>query len=145
MVAPDGTLTGAPWPEREQMLAQFDTLKTDAVEAELLTRIADHRDAARAIAGWGPREIVLTHRDGLLVFANGRFHEAPFRPRQLVGRSGRGDTCIASYVAKRLTAPPEEACLWAAVVTSLKMEAEGPLKKSAAEVEELFRTAYGRP
>jgi len=144
VVAPDGTLAGAPWPEREQVLAQFEILKTDAVEAELLTGIADHRDAARRIAAWGPREIVLTHRDGLLVFAEGRFHDAPFRPRQLVGRSGRGDTCIAAYVAKRLTAPPEEACLWAAAVTSLKMESEGPLKRSAAAVEDLLRTACGR-
>ena len=90
-------------------------------------RWTDIEAAARILAGYGPKEIVLTHSQGVLVFADGRFHQAPFRPQKLVGRSGRGDTCIASYVCKRLTASPHEATIWAAAVTSLKMEAEGPI------------------
>ncbi len=128
VMAPDGTLVYDVWPEKEQVLSHLDILKADAVEAEMLAGTTDMKAAAQAIAAWGPREIVLTHRDGVLVFAGARFHEAPFRPRKLVGRSGRGDTCIASYVAKRLFASPEEATVWAAAVTSLKMEAEGPIK-----------------
>ena len=69
IVDPDGTLAYQPWPEKEQVLSQIDILKTDAVEAEMLTGLADIKAAARAIAAWGPREIVLTHRDGVLVFA----------------------------------------------------------------------------
>jgi sugar/nucleoside kinase (ribokinase family) len=144
VVAPDGTLVYAPWPEKEQVLSHIDIVKTDAVEAEMLTGTADIKAAAEIIASWGPREVVLTHRDGLLVLANGQFHEAPFCPRQLLGRSGRGDTCVASYVAKRLTTPPHEACLWAAAVTSLKLEAEGPIKKTVADVEELIERVYAR-
>jgi sugar/nucleoside kinase (ribokinase family) len=87
---------------------------------------------------------VLTHRDGVLVLVDGEFHEAPFRPRQLIGRSGRGDTCIASYVAKRLSAPPREATFWAAAVTSLKLEAEGPIKRRMDEVEEIFKQLSAR-
>jgi sugar/nucleoside kinase (ribokinase family) len=94
------------------------------------------------MAAWGPREIVLTHRDGVLVLADGSFHEAPFRPLKLVGRSGRGDTCIASYVAKRLSASPGVATTWAAAVTSLKMEAEGPIKRNVAEAEDLILRLY---
>ncbi|MEK7407593.1 MAG: PfkB family carbohydrate kinase [Acidobacteriota bacterium] len=138
IIAPDGRLVYDDWPEKEQILSQFDMLKTDAVEAEMLTGQADIKAAARTIAGWGPKEIVLTHRDGVLVLAGGQFHEAPFCPRKLVGRSGRGDTCIASYVARRLTASPEEATLWAAAVTSLKLEAEGPIKRELADVAELM-------
>jgi sugar/nucleoside kinase (ribokinase family) len=149
VVAPDGTLVYAPWPEKEQVLSHIDIVKTDAVEAEMLTGTADIKAAAEIIASWGPREVVLTHRDGLLVLARvgqagGQFHQAPFCPRQLVGRSGRGDTCVASYVAKRLTAPPQEACIWAAAVTSLKLEAEGPIKKTVADVEELIERVYAR-
>jgi len=144
VVAPDGTLVYAPWPEKEQVLSHIDIVKTDAVEAEMLTGTADIKAAAEIIASWGPKEVVLTHRDGLLVFAGGQFHQAPFCPRQLVGRSGRGDTCVASYVAKRLTAPPQEACLWAAAVTSLKLEAEGPIKKTVTDVEELIERVYAR-
>jgi sugar/nucleoside kinase (ribokinase family) len=159
VVAPDGTLVYAPWPEKEQVLSHIDIVKTDAVEAEMLTGTADIKAAAEIIGGWGPREVVLTHRDGLLVFARvgqarvgqarvgqarGQFHQAPFCPRQLVGRSGRGDTCVASYVAKRLTAPPQEACIWAAAVTSLKLEAEGPIKRTVADAEELIERVYAR-
>ncbi len=142
VIASDGTLSYEPWPEKEQVLSRIDILKTDAVEAEMLTGTSDIKAAARAIAAWGPREVVLTHRDGVLVHAAERFHEAAFHPKELVGRSGRGDTCIASYVAKRLSGTPAEATVWAAAVTSLKMEAEGPIKRSLADVEELIRNSY---
>ncbi|RPJ84797.1 MAG: hypothetical protein EHM18_11520 [Acidobacteria bacterium] len=141
-VAPDGTLAHTPWPEKKQVLAHFDVLKTDGVEAEALTGLSDMREAASELAGWGPKEIVLTHRDGLLVLAQGVFHEARWCPKELIGRSGRGDTCLASYVGKRLSASPKEATIWAAALTSLKMEAEGPIKRSAADVEEGIRRSY---
>jgi sugar/nucleoside kinase (ribokinase family) len=141
-IADDGTLRFDSWPGRAGYLSHIDILKTDAVEAEGLTGEKDLEAAARMIAGWGPREVVLTHRDGLLVLAEGKLHRAPFRPKQLIGRSGRGDTCIASYVCKRLTAPPAQACVWAAAVTSLKMEAEGPIKRTVADVEEMIQTVY---
>ena len=140
VISGDVTLRYDPWPEREEFLAHVDVLKADAVEAECLTGETDLEAAARRIAGWGPTEVVLTHREGLLVLAGGRFHRAFFRPKQLIGRSGRGDTCIASYVCRRLTSPPDDACHWAAAVTSLKMEAEGPIRRTPAEVEEMMRS-----
>jgi sugar/nucleoside kinase (ribokinase family) len=142
-VARDGLLVAAPWPEKEAVLARVDVLKADAVEAELLTGEADLHTAARHLADLGPREIVLTHRDGLLVYASGEFHEAGFFPRELVGRSGRGDTCLAAYVARRLTHAPIEATVWAAAVTSLKLEAEGPFRRDVDQVEALIRANYG--
>jgi len=138
----DGVLIPEAWPEKEQVLAHLDVLKTDAVEAELLTGESDIEVAAKKAAGLGPREIVLTHRDGLLVYAQGQFHQAGFFPKKLVGRSGRGDTCIASYLAKRLSASPQEATTWAAAVTSLKMEAEGPFRRTIHEVEKLIDRMY---
>ncbi len=120
----------------------LDVLKADAVEAEFLTGEADIKAAAQTLAGWGPREVVLTHRTGVLVYAEGRFHEAPFYPESMIGRSGRGDTCIASYMAKRLALPPKQAIIYSAAVTSLKMEAEGPFLREMAEVEELIDRKY---
>src|SRR4030042_5113241 len=125
----EGVMMFRPWPEKEEVLKYINMLKTDAVEARMLTGSGDIRTAARMLADSGPDEIVLTHKDGLLVYAGGRYYEAPWLPEKLVGRSGRGDTCGAAYVAKRLSAEPEEATVWAAAVTSLKMEAEGPLKR----------------
>nr|MBC7243879.1 hypothetical protein [Chloroflexota bacterium] len=143
-IVQDGVLVPAPWSEKEQVLACLDVLKADAVEAELLTGESDLRTAARMIAELGPREIVLTHRDGVLVYADGQFYQAGFFPHKLVGRSGRGDTCIASYVCKRLAASPPEATIWAAAVTSLKMEAEGPFRRDIEAVNALIQTRYLR-
>jgi len=141
-VARDGKLVPEPWPEKQQVMAHLDVLKADAVEAELLTGETDIKVAAQMIADLGPSEVMLTHRDGVLVYAGGQFHEAGFFPNKLVGRSGRGDTCIAAYTAKRLTAPPAEATVWAAAVASLKMEAEGPFRREIGEVEDLMQRKY---
>jgi sugar/nucleoside kinase (ribokinase family) len=60
----------------------------------------------------------------------------------MVGRSGRGDTCLGAYVSMRLSRPPAAACAWAAAVTSLKMERLGPFNGTREEVEELMRRKY---
>ena len=142
IVTADGTLKYDEWKEKEEVLSYIDILKTDAVEAEMLTGKTDIHLAAAELAGWGPKEVVLTHRDGVLVLAGGEFFEAPFRPEKLVGRSGRGDTCIASYASKRLSADARQATLWAAAATSLKMETEGPLKRTEEDVQKLVESAY---
>ena len=141
----DGRLHHGEWPERGRVLALVDILKVDAVEAESLTGESDIRRAASALARLGPREVVLTHRSGVLVHAEDGFHEAEFHSASPVGRSGRGDTCLGSYVAARLDAQPGEATLWAAAVTSLKMEAQGPIRKSREEIEEFMRRTYATP
>lgn len=141
-VVHEGKLVFEDWPEKKKVLAMVDVLKTDAVEAELLTGKSEIRVAARIIADLGPREVVITHSNGLLVYDGNHFYETNFYPRQLIGRSGRGDTCIGSYVARRLNAPPPQAMIWAAAVTSLKMEAEGPFRRDIREVEELIQKKY---
>ena len=142
VVSPEGRLRYEAWPEREDMLGMTDILKTDAVEAEFLTGTADIREAARILAALGPREIVLTHKDGLLVLADGHYHDAPFLPVELKGRSGRGDTCVGSYASRRIGADPAQATRWAAAATSLKLEAEGPIRRSREDVERLLRERY---
>jgi len=138
----DGKLVHAHWPEQAKVLKLVDVLKTDGVEAEILTGERDIKEAATILADFGPQEIVLTHRDGVLVYAGGRFYEAPFFPSEVRGRTGRGDTCTAAYLGKRLTAPPAEATVWTAALTSLKMEQEGPFRSEISEVEALVRARY---
>jgi sugar/nucleoside kinase (ribokinase family) len=116
-----------------------EVLKPDAVEAEKLTGHRDIRAAADALSACDPREIVLTHRDGVLVASDGEYHQAGFFPERVVGRSGRGDTCIAAYMAARLTRAPADAAVWAAAVTSLKMESDGLFQGSIEDVEGLIR------
>jgi sugar/nucleoside kinase (ribokinase family) len=131
-----------PWDEMASTLALIDVVKSDAVEAEFLTGEEDIYKAARFYADLGPREIVLTHKDGLLIYAAGKYHELKFYPVRLDGRSGRGDTCIGTYMAMRLSKSPHEAGVWAAAVTSLKMENPGPFKRSREEVADLIHAKY---
>lgn len=131
-----------PWNEMQSTLALIDVVKSDAVEAEFLTGETDIYKAARFYADMGPREIVLTHKDGLLIYADAEYHEMGFYPARLVGRSGRGDTCLGTYVAKRLSLPPREAGIWAAAVTSLKMENLGPFDRAIEDVEAFIHARY---
>lgn len=144
-VAQEGILVADGWPGKEEILPLVSVFKTDAVEAKLLTGLDDRREAARRLADLGPKEILLTHGGGVLVHHQGRFHEAPFVPTELRGRSGRGDTCTSAYLSRRLAAPPEEAVVWAAAVTSLKLEAEGPFARTLDEVEALYRRLRTAP
>jgi sugar/nucleoside kinase (ribokinase family) len=131
-----------PWEEMQSTLSLIDVVKSDAVEAEFLTGETDIRKAADYYAAMGPGEIVLTHKDGLLIYADGKSHEMKFYPERLDGRSGRGDTCLGTYVAKRLSLEPRQAGIWAAAVTSLKMENVGPFDRSVSEVEALIHQKY---
>jgi sugar/nucleoside kinase (ribokinase family) len=137
-VVRNGALVSDGWPGKEAVLRHVTVLKTDAVEAELITGASDLRAAATALAGYGPKEVLLTHRGGVLVHHDGAFHEAPWTPEAVRGRSGRGDTCTASYLSRRLAAPPEDAVVWAAAVTSLKLEAEGPFRRTLQDIEALY-------
>jgi len=138
----EGLLAYQEWPDAPLFLQHVSIVKADAVEAGWLTGTQEIRQAARLMAEMGPDEVVMTHRDGILLYAGGQFYETGFYPASLVGRSGRGDTCLGSYVSKRLSAPPGEAMIWAAALTSLKMEAEGPFRRTAEAVEQLIRERY---
>lgn len=122
------------WEQKEEGLKLVDVLKVDRAEAEALTGLDDARAAMARLAAWGPKEVLLTQSSGVTVLTGGRFYEAPFTPRQLLGRTGRGDTCFSSYLARRLTTDAGEACRFAAAVTSRKLETPGPFAGAPADV-----------
>ena len=138
----DGRLEHLPWPEQEEVLGLIDILKADVVEAEALTGEADIKAAARALAAQGPREVIITHRDGIVLLADGKMLEADFHAESMLGRSGRGDTCVGSYVAARLEHPPEEALRWSAAVTSLKIAVPGPIRRRREDIVDLIEKEY---
>jgi sugar/nucleoside kinase (ribokinase family) len=143
-VRDDGRLVFRQWPDMAEGLACVTYLKVDRAEAELLTGQTDLQLAARQLAACGPREVVVTQSSGVTVYADGKTYEAPFTPRSLAGRTGRGDTCFATYVGQRLKAPPEEACRLAAAVTTLKQEKSGPWRGSLEDVRALLDTGTVR-
>jgi sugar/nucleoside kinase (ribokinase family) len=132
-------LVSRPWKEMVNGLAHVTYLKLDRAEAELCTGDIDVESAARKLSAYGPREIIVTQSSGLTVFAQGEIHRAPFTPRSLAGRTGRGDTCFMSYLGKRLSASPADACVFAAAVTTLKQERPGPWAGSLVDVERVMR------
>ncbi len=133
-----GDLVFRQWPDMKEGLAQVTYLKVDRAEAELLTGQTDLELAARQLADYGPREVVVTQSSGVTVWVDGRIYQAPFRSRCLDGRTGRGDTCFSTYLGKRLTVSPELACRYAAAVTTLKQEQAGPWRGSVDDVEALL-------
>jgi len=123
------------WPEKADGLQYVEYLKADDTEAEVLTGLTDLREAAKALAALGPKEVLLTHKEGVLVYAEGEFHTGDFTPSKMMGRTGRGDTCFTTYCARRLSMSPGEAVSYAAAVTSLKLEVPGPFNRTLEEVE----------
>ena len=136
------SLVYEPWDEMEKILACLDILKSDAVEAEYLTGQKDIEKAAEYYAALGPKEILLTHSAGVLVRAGGMNYHYDFHAQSMAGRSGRGDTCVGSYITKRLSLSPKEAGKWAAAVTSMKVERLGVFDRPLQEVEEFIDKYY---
>ena len=100
-------LVYTPWPEMALHLAEVDILKSDAVEAEALTGEKDIYQASRIYASMGPKEIVLTHKDGVLFYANGEFSEVGFYPHP-VERAQRARRYLPGRLCRHA---PEQAAL----------------------------------
>lgn len=130
------------WPEKIDGLRKIHTVKADSIESEVITGEKDIAKAAQVIASWGPSEVVITHAEGLLVYADGEVFEAPFVIRSLDGSTGRSDACISAYLVGRLKSSPEDSCKFAAAVTSLKLEKEGPFDGTYQDILDKLAKDY---
>ena len=131
----NNVLVNSLWNEKKEALELTHYLKADGVEAEFITGESDLISAAKILKSFGPKEVIITHKNGVLVYDGINVYQQPFILDKIIGRSGRGDTCGASYVYKRLSLEPREAIKWAAAATSLKMESDTPLKNTKEEIE----------
>jgi sugar/nucleoside kinase (ribokinase family) len=130
----DGVFSWQDWPAKLRLLPLIRFLKADALEAEVIAGTADRAEAARRLAGWGAAEVMITHSSEVLVYDGSQLARAAFDPANLSGRTGRGDTCFGSYLARRLAHGVEESLAFAAALTSLKMESPGPFTGSVEQV-----------
>ncbi|MCL2494853.1 MAG: PfkB family carbohydrate kinase [Oscillospiraceae bacterium] len=137
-----GAMEFEDWPRKRALLPLIRFLKTDAAEAEILTGTSDRRQAAAMLHDWGAREIMITHNTEVLVYDGSDYYAEPLRPRNLTGRSGRGDTCFAGYITERLTRGIPESLRTAAALVSLKMENPGPFLGGRGDVEAYMRAFY---
>jgi sugar/nucleoside kinase (ribokinase family) len=130
----DGSFSWKDWPEKQECLPYITYLKADSLESRVITGTEDRKEAARILHSWGAKEIMITHSKEVIVCAGGTLYSAPFNPSNLSGRTGRGDTCFASYMTWRLNHGIEESLRYAAALTSIKMEKPGPFQGTIAEV-----------
>ena len=141
-VEPDQTLKLHDWPEKKEYLKYIRYLKTDAAEAEVMTGLTDREEAARLMYSWGAREIVITHNTEVIAYDGNRIYRAPLKPRNLTGRTGRGDTTFAGYITERKTASIQDALTFSAALVSLKMETPGPFMGTRDDVLNYIKDFY---
>lgn len=129
-----GSFSWMDWPEKRECLPQITFLKADSLESRVITGTEDRQEAARILHDWGAKEVLITHSSNVIVYDGNIVYSAPFDPSNLSGRTGRGDTCFASYMTRRLTHGIEESLRYAAALTSIKMEKPGPFQGTMDEV-----------
>jgi sugar/nucleoside kinase (ribokinase family) len=121
-------------PNKSEIVGLMDMVKLDIVEAKVLTGTDDLERAALMFEGWGCPETLITRAEGVLARVNGKTYYEKFSNQSVVGRTGRGDTTFAGYLARRLDHDVTESLKFAAALVSIKMETPGPFSGTLAEV-----------
>jgi sugar/nucleoside kinase (ribokinase family) len=111
-----------------------DIVKLDVVEAEVLTGTRNMEEAAERVGEWGASETVVTCSDGALARHEGKVYFKKFSNRSSHGRTGRGDTTMGAYLARRIDYPVYESLKFAVALASVKMESPGPFRGSIEDV-----------
>jgi len=130
------------WGKKKEYLPYINYLKTDAAEAEVITGTKEREKAAKMLFEWGAKEVMITYNKEVLIYDGGKYYICPLKPKNLIGRTGRGDTCFSAYITERLDKNIEEALLFASALVSLKMEVSGPFKRTRDEVEDYIKKYY---
>lgn len=124
-------IRAVPWADKNKALPEIDILKADETEALLLTGENDVRHAARVIAEFGPREVIITcGARGSLIYAAGEYFDiAAFEAGPVVDTTGCGDTYMGAYLAKRLQSDDVRAAgEYASEIAGLKATCAGAFK-----------------
>ena len=139
-----GAVSHGDVPEKKEILALADFVKLDAREGQALTNTEALQDQAEILESWGSRETIISSSGGVLSRSDGKTTFADFTSKSMRGRMGRGDTVMGSYLARRLDHSVEDSLLFAAALTSIKMESAGPFDGSLADVIERMEGAVSR-
>lgn len=132
-----GRVDECDWTDKKEFLANIDVLKLNENEAYLITQEKDLHQAAIELHRGGVREVLLTlGRQGSIVAANGEIYDIPAVPeRQTIDATGCGDTYVMAYIYRRSMGDcPRDAALFASAAATMKLEGNGPLKATEAEV-----------
>lgn len=126
----DGRMVHRDFTDKRGALPLLDLFKVDSKEALLLTGEEVPARAAKAVQDFGPKLVLLTHQAGVCVYDGRETYEARFGNYALEGRTGRGDTCTASFLAGRGRGMNLQAATsFAAEITTRKMQYRGPFRE----------------
>ena len=130
------------WPEMEEGLACVTVLKADEDEARILTGETDPEQAAQRLAGWGPREVIVTFGSrGSVIYSAGRLHRiSPVPASKVDDATGCGDTYLAAYLHRRLKSGNlERAGRFASAAATLTLGRFGSFHATERDVEDVAR------
>lgn len=130
------------WTEKREALPYIDILKVNEHEAEVLTGIREPIAAARQLAEWGVKEVLLTLGSlGSVIWAEGQVYRIPaYAPQEIVDATGCGDTYVTGYLYMRSQGKGyEEAGKFAAAMSTLKLERTGPFSGAESDIYQVIR------
>jgi sugar/nucleoside kinase (ribokinase family) len=114
--------------DKQEIFRLTDLVKLDIVEARALTQKENLQDAVRVLMDWGAKELLITQNAGVWAWSSRKSWMEKFSNASDVGRTGRGDTTFAAYLAYRLDHGIPASLQFAAALVSIKMEAPGPFQ-----------------
>lgn len=128
--------------EKNEIISNINVLKLDQAEAKILTGHQNISKAAKDLARFGPKEILITHEKGVSLYTSNKDFTFPWKNKSSLGRTGRGDTAFVSYLGSRISKNVEESLRFAAALTSLKLEKPGPYNLPISKVMEFIKNKY---
>jgi sugar/nucleoside kinase (ribokinase family) len=132
--AATGTIQFKDAPDKREIVDLAEVVKLDVVEAEVLVGTRNMEEAAVTVEEWGAVETLVTSSDGAVARHKGKTYFERFTNRSSQGRTGRGDSTIGAYLARRLDHTVQESLAFAVTLASTKMETPGPFLGSVEDV-----------
>ena len=125
------------WKDKMEALQYVSILKANEHEMAKITGQTDVHKAAKLLAEWGVKEVVITLGSmGSVIYCEERFYEIPaYIPSVVVDVTGSGDTYMAGYLYQRVKgATVQEAGEFAAAMATLKIGSSGPFTGNKDDV-----------
>lgn len=130
------------WCEKKEALKYVHILKVNEHEAKVLTGLDDYQAAARQLAEWGVKEVLLTlGSEGSIIYAENSFYYIPaYPPKEVVDATGCGDTYMLGYLYMRNEGVSyEEAGCFAAALSTVKLEKSGPFSGTEEDAWKIIK------
>ena len=130
------------WCEKKEALKYVHILKVNEHEAKVLTGLDDYQAAARQLAEWGVKEVLLTlGSEGSIIYAENSFYYIPaYPPKEVVDATGCGDTYMLGYLYMRNKGVSyEEAGCFSAALSTVKLEKSGPFSGTEEDAWKIIK------